>query len=65
MERALEQPRPARQLTCSKPALHHCPVVRLELSAVCVFRLRHNKIASVREYFDQASYERQLASSVR
>jgi|SRR5687768_9251104 len=39
--------------------------VPLELSAVCVFRLRNNKIASVREYFDHASYERQLASSVR
>jgi steroid delta-isomerase-like uncharacterized protein len=39
--------------------------VPLELSAVCVFRLRHNRIATVREYFDQASYERQLASSLR
>lgn len=36
----------------------------LELSAVCIFRFRHNKIASVREYFDHASYERQLAASV-
>ena len=38
---------------------------RLELSAVCVFRFRDNKIASVREYFDYASYERQLASSLQ
>lgn len=42
-----------------------CTAVPLELSAVCVFRLRDNKIASVREYFDRVSYERQLASSVR
>ena len=43
---------------------HAYAVVPLELSAVCIFRFRQNKIASVREYFDYASYERQLAASV-